>query len=165
MRKFNIVTLSSDQKLSDPVTVITGGIALLTSLFPNIFGGSRKRLSNEDWLTLIPGAGYWTTQLREYLKTRIHYDVDFTTNVLPFSKHFANLQRDAGGFCNGCSNDAAYQKLLNVLNQEKSTGGNSPVGVTPGGYGLTTDWNSLIPLAIGGLVLVAIMKSPKRGKK
>lgn len=180
MRKFNIVTLSANQRLADPVSVITGGVALLTSLFPNIFGGGRKRLSNEDWLTLIPGAGYWTTQLREYLKTRIHYDVDFTTNVQPFTVQFVadnnavicpktyTFQNPPGNNPGGGGTSGwtpCLTAFYSILNKEKSTGGNSPVGITPGGYGLTTDWSSLIPLAIGGLVLVALMKSPKRGKK
>lgn len=165
MKRFNIVTLSSKHsRLADPVTVITAGVSILSQLFPNIFGGARKQLTESDWLQLIPGAGFYTTQLRNYLKTRIKYDVDFTNNVLPFSQQFSFNMRDAGGFCNGCSNDAAYQKLLSVLDKEKSTGGTSPIGITPGGYGLTTDWSSLIPLAIGGVVLVLAMKTKKKRK-
>lgn len=165
MNRFKIVTLSANhRRLADPVTVITASVGLLGQLFPNIFGGNRKRLTESDWLQLIPGAGYYTTQLRNYLKTRISYDVDFQNNVLPFSQQFAYNLRDAGGFCNSCSNEQAYSKLLSVLNQEKSTGGNDPVGITPGGYGLTTDWSSLIPIGVIGLVLVAALKTKKRKK-
>lgn len=173
-RLFDILTLSANHKsLNDPVTVITAGVSVLSQLFPNIFGGSRKKLSESDWLALMPGAGYWTTQLRNYLKARINYDVDFTTNVQPFTNNFIYDNRkqicpnipdscwtyNQTGSCTQC-----VQTFYNILSKEKSTGGNSPVGITPGGYGMTLDYSTLIPIAIGGVILVMLMKN-KKGKK
>lgn len=161
-RLFDIVTLSDRNggRLNDPVSIITGGVAILNQLFPNIFGGGRKRLTNEDWLQLIPGAGYWSTRLREYLKTRIHYDVDFQRNVLPFSQQFAYDNRNA--ICSNCNDEQRYQTFLNLLKQESQTGGTSPIGITPGGVGLTVDYSTLIPIAVIGLGLVFIMKTKKK---
>ena len=160
-RFFDIVTLSANHKrLSDPVTVITSGVAILSQLFPNIFGGNRKRLTETDWLQLFPGAGYWTTSLRNYLKAHIHYDTDYTANVLQYSKDF--VYNNASQLCGGVYTDACYSKFLGMLQTEKNTGGNSPIGITPGGYGLTTDYSTLVPLAIGALALVFLMKSKKK---
>lgn len=179
MKKFNIVTLSSKhRKLSDSNSpdisgVITGGIGILTNLFPNIFGGNRKLLTDSDWLQLMPGAGYWTTQLRNRLKSTIKYDTDFQTNVQAFTNNFIYENRkqicpkipdscwayNQTGSCTEC-----VQTFYAILNKEKSTGGTSPIGITPGGYGLTSDWSTLIPLAIGGIVLVAAMKTKKKRK-
>jgi len=170
-RLFNIVSLSSNQRrLNDPVSIITGGVAVLTQLFPNIFGGARKRLTETDWLTILPGAGYWTTSLRNYLKARIHYDVDYVNNALQFTKDFV-FERpmeicgltDWGGSASP-RYEACYQSFLQKLQTEKNTGGQSPVGITPGGYGLTANYSSLIPLAIGAAALVILMKTPKRKK-
>lgn len=179
-RLFNIVSLSSNQRrLGDPVTILTGGVAVLTQLFPNIFGGARKRLSDSDWLTLIPGAGYWSTKLRNYLKTRIHYDTDFTANVQPFTLQFVSenhalicprtytFQNPPGSNPGGGGSQGwlpCYQKLLSLLQQETATGGNAPIGITPGGFGGSLDYSTLVPLAIGAAILVILMKTPKKKK-
>lgn len=178
-RLFDIVTLSSRQsRLADPITILTGGVAVLSQLFPNIFGGARKRLTDSDWLTLIPGAGYWSTKLRNYLKTRIHYDVDFANNVQPFTIHFVSLnhelicprtytfQNPPGSNPGGTNENwsVCYSRLLSLLQQEAYTGGNSPIGITPGGYGGTLNYSSFVPLAIGAAVLVILMKTPKKRK-
>lgn len=166
--RFSILTLSDNNRyqiksrLGDPISIITAGASVLNSLFPNIFGGNRKELTNSMWLELIPGSGYYTTALRNYLKTRIKYDVDFVTNALPFSQQFAFNLRDSGELCPNCDNTQAYQNFLNVLNKEKQTGGNLPIGQTPGGFGSTLDLSTLVPLAIGGVVLVMLMKNKKR---
>lgn len=160
-RLFDIITLSSShRRLNDPVSIITGGIAVLSQLFPNIFGGSRKRLTESDWLQLLPGAGYWTTSLRNYLKARIHYDTDYTNNTLQFSKNF--VYENASQICGGPYTDACYSKFLQMLKTETQTGGNSPIGITPGGYGGTIDYSTLMPLAIGAVAIVLLMKSKKK---
>lgn len=160
-RLFDIITLSARHKrLNDPVTILTGGVAVLTQLFPNIFGGGRKRLTNDDWLQLIPGAGYWSTRLREYLKTRIHYDVDFSRNVLPFSQQFAFDNRAT--ICGSKNNEQCYAAFLELLKTESLTGGQSPIGVTPGGVGLGLDYSTLIPIALGGVLLVMLMNKKKK---
>ena len=49
-----------------------------------------------------------------------------------------------------------------LLEKEKLTGGTSPVGLTPGGFGATLDYSTLLPLAVGAFVLVMIMKKKKQ---
>lgn len=160
-RLFDIITLSSKHsRLNDPVTIITSGIAVLSQLFPNIFGGGRKQLTNDDWLQLIPGAGYWSTRLREYLKTRIRYDVDFSRNVLPFSQQFAFDNRAT--ICGTKNNEQCYAAFLELLRTESQTGGQSPIGITPGGIGQTINYSTLVPIAIGGVLLVLLMNSKKK---
>lgn len=170
-RLFDIVTLSSrDRGLADPVSVITGGVAILSQIFPNIFGGGRRRLNNQDWLQLFPGAGYWTTALRNYLESRIHYDVDLK-NIQPFTNDFIwdNRKQICPGVPDSCwtynqpgSCLECVQALYKALDQEKKTGGNSPVGLTPGGIGQTIDWSLVAPLAIGGVFLALAIKKKKR---
>lgn len=166
-RLFDIVTLSSShRRLADPITIITGGLGVLTQLFPNIFGGGRKRLTDADWLELLPGSGYWTTALRNYLKATIHYDNNLE-NMQQFTKNF--VYERPGEICgvtgwNGSDFMQCYSKFLKILQTEKNTGGNSPVGITPGGYGQTIDYSTLMPLAIGAVALILVMKSKKRKK-
>jgi len=171
MRKnyFHIATLQSRHRsLKDPVTILTGGVALLSQLFPNIFGGARKRLTESDWVTILPGAGYWTTTLRNYLKSRIHYDVDYVNNALQFTKDFVyERPMEVCGLTNwgGAASPrfaGCYASFLEKLQTEKNTGGTSPVGITPGGYGGTIDYSTLMPLAIGAVALVLLMKSKKK---
>lgn len=171
MRNFEILTLKDNQmkyaRLNDAVSIITAGASILSQIFPNIFGGSRKRLTAEDWNQLIPGNGFWTVQLRNYLATRIHYDVDFQTNVQPFTIQFVADHK--AGICPTFNTDnhnwtACYQKFLQMLKQETQTSGNLPVGQTPG-ISSGFDWNTIIPIALIGLVAVAVLKKNKRGRK
>lgn len=185
MRKnyFHIATLQSrhrnlkEGENVDPVTILTGGVAILSQLFPNIFGGGRKRLTDADWIQLIPGAGYWSTKLRNYLKARIHYDVDFPVNVQNMTLQFVSenhnqicprtytFQNPPGPNPGGGGSQGwlpCYQKLLTILQTENNTGGQSPIGITPGGFGGTLDYSTLMPLAIGAIALVILMKSKKK---
>lgn len=177
-RLFDILTLSSNHRsLKDPLTILTGGVAVLTQIFPNIFGGGRKLLTEDNWLQLIPGAGYWTNELRNYLKSRIKYDIDFAPNIKNFTLQFVSENHNqicpgtytfqtipgenpGGGGAAGWL--PCYERLLQILQEEKQTGGNKPIGITPGGYGLTADYSTLVPLAIGAVALVFLMKSKKR---
>lgn len=175
---FHIATLQSRHRsLKDPVTILTGGVALLSQLFPNIFGGARKRLTENDWTLLIPGAGYWSTRLRNYLKARIQYDTDFTANVQPYTLQFVSenhqqicprtytFQNPPGSNPGGGGSQGwlpCYEKLLSILQTESNTGGNSPIGITPGGFGGSLDYSTLMPLAIGAIALVVLMKSKKK---
>lgn len=182
-RLFDIVTLSGNNRNLkevanvDPITILTGGVAVLSQIFPSIFGGNRKRLTEADWLQLIPGAGYWSTKLRNYLKTRIQYDVDFANNTQPFTLQFVSENHNSicprtytfqnpPGVNPGGGGSAGwlpcYEMLLSKLRQEQETGGNSPIGITPGGYGGTIDYSTLMPLAIGAIALVFLMKSKKK---
>ena len=171
--RFNIMTLQDNYRLGDPVTIITAGVGILSSLFPNIFGGNRKRLTDADWLQLFPGSGYWTSALRNDLKTHIHYDVDFPGNVSDFTKYFVDRKRSDiipslpayPATITGEQYQQAYKTFLEYLALEKQTGGNSPVGQVPGGYGQTVDWSKFIPIAIGGIVLIVAMKNKKGSRK
>ena len=159
-RLFDIVTLSDRSRLADPITILTGSIAVLSQLFPNIFGGNRRRLTESDWIQLLPGAGYWTTSLRNYLKARIHYDTDYQTNILQYSKNF--VYENASELCGGTYSENCYSNFLQKLKTETATGGNAPIGITPGGYGQTLNPSLLIPLAVGAVVLVLAMKAKKK---
>ncbi len=165
-KTFRIQTLSDNVRLGDPVAVITGGMALLTSLFPNIFGGGRTKLTRAHWIELMPGNGSWTTALRTYLAGAIHYDNNLE-NIQEYTKYFVhenqaqickemNLQNYPGQYSNEC-----FTRFLQILREETYTGGTSPVGQIPGGYG-TINWASVIPFAIGGIVLIALFKNKKR---
>lgn len=154
--------------LGDPISDILGGsLGILSTIFPNIFGGTRKALTSDYWLQILPGAGYWTTQLRNYLSSRIHYDVDYIKNALPFTKDFVYLNPQIcgrSGWQPGMDTEfmTCYSKLLQMLADERNTGGTSPIGITPGGYGGGIDYQTLVPLGIGAFILVLLMKSKKK---
>jgi len=166
---FGIMTLSDNNRLNDPVSVITAGVTLLSSLFPNIFGGGRKRLTDADWLELIPGSGYWTTALRNKLKSAINYNNNLD-NIQPFTRYFVDEHRSEiiptlppyPAQINETQYQAAFTKFMKILEQERNTGGTSPIGQTPGGIGGTLDYSTIVPLAIGAFALIMVMKSKKR---
>lgn len=161
-RLFEIQTLSDYNRLGnggggvDPFTIITGSLAVLTGLFPGIFGGSRKRLTDRDWMTLFPGNGMWTVRLRNYLKNTIHYDTDWS-NVEPFTRNFVYENM---GAIPGANFTAKFKNFLEIIAEEKYTGGGSG-GHIPGIPG-TLDWSTLIPLALGAGLLIVIMKKKKK---
>lgn len=178
---FEIVTLQENNRLNDPVAIITGGAAVLSQIFPNIFGGSRKRLTDADWFQLIPGSGYWSTKFRNYLKGIIKYDTDFTSTIQHFTTVFVadnnaqvcpetyTFQNPPGTHPGGTGGSTGWEpctaKFLQLLKLEQSTGGNLPIGQTPGGFGGTVDWSAILPLAIGGIILVAAMKSKRKTRR
>ena len=153
----------------DPFAVITGGIGVLSNLFPNIFGGARKKLTSADWLQLIPGSGHWTTKLRNYLAIRIHYDVDAVANIQPFTVTFvwnngAQICGHAKGTWGAAGPDTeqkCMQRFFDILREEQRTGGTSPIGQTPGGFGSTINYESLILLGGGLLLAMAVFKKKK----
>jgi hypothetical protein len=170
---FDIVTLSDRNysRLADPVTIITGGIGLLQSLFPNIFGGARHRLTDSDWLQLIPGNGIVTNALRNYLKTRIHYSEDLQKidpgsgfpNLEAFTRyyagHFVNTWCPDGS-CQGNPPEVLMPKFYDILRRESI--GQSPIGTIPGFFpGGSTDWGTVA--IIGGLVVLFLALN--KGKK
>ncbi|MBK9285052.1 MAG: hypothetical protein IPM51_12165 [Sphingobacteriaceae bacterium] len=169
-RMYEIVTLQDRNNLADPVSIITGGVAVLSQIFPNIFGGGRRRLNSQDWIQLIPGSGFWSTKLRQYLEARIHYDADLG-NIQPFTAAFVwdNRRQICPAVQDSCweynkpeSCIECMRAFYAILNEESRTGGMSPVGQTPGGFGQTINWSAVLPIAIGGVVLVMAMKTKKR---
>jgi hypothetical protein len=177
-RLFEIQTLSDRnyKRLGDPVTIITGGLALLTSLFPSIFGGSRKTLTNEDWLKLLPGNGYLTSSLRSTLQSRIHYDVDVykvdpntgKTNMelvtIYHAQHTA-LDWCPDGSCQGNPESVLMPKYYALLRKESVSGGTSPIGTVPGfisGFG-GLDLSTI--LLIGGGLFLLLTLTKKKSKR
>jgi len=163
MKKFTIQTLQDGETPMDPITIITGGVALVSSIFPNLFGGGRKKLTSSDWLQLLPGSGYWTSALRSHLSKTIHYDSDLK-NMEEFTKYFVDENKTQ--ICGGtpCSFTDAFQKFAQILKQEKMTGGSSPVGSYPGGIGgASINYNEII--VYGGIALLAITLLSKSKKK
>ena len=157
-------------RLGDPVTVITAGVSLLSQIFPNIFGGSRKRLTQSDWLELIPGNGYWTTKLRNHLAGVIHYNTDvnkinaqcgYITNLQCFTQHFVSQNKVAMGL-GQYSGDLLMQKFYQLLETERLTGGTQPGGQVPqfisgAGMSIPLEW-----LLIGGLGLAFVLSRGRR---
>ena len=169
-RLFEIQTLSERHRLADPIAILTAGMGTLTALFPNIFGGSRKELTSTDWLELIPGSGHWTTMLRNYLASRIHYDVDAVTNIQPFTTVFVweNGQQICGhpkgtwGAAGAGTEQKCMRRFYDIIREEAMTGGSSPVGQTPGGFGATINYETLLLVGGGLLLVMAITKKKKR---
>jgi hypothetical protein len=175
MRPFKIQTLSdrSYSRLGDPIvvsTVITAGASLLGQLFPNIFGGTRKRLNDQDWLQLIPGNGLWTTRLRNYLKAIIKYDTDLTkivagtgeTNLQVFTRYFAYENKIALGLGSYPNNKTIEPPFFDILKKEASgiPSSNVPGYISGTGFSIPTEW-----LLIGAGVLVLVMAKKKRRRK
>ena len=155
-RLFEIQTLSDYTTLGDPVTVLTGSIAVLSQLFPNIFGGGRIRLTNAHWMEMFPGNGMWTVRLRNYLSSTIHYDVDMQ-NVEQFTRYFVDINKNS---IPGSNFTEKFQNLLNIIAEEKYTGGKSPGGMIPGIPG-GIDYSTLLPIGLGVVILVLMMKNKK----
>ena len=168
-RLFDIATLSdcigcdenynsSYTSLSEPIAILTGGIAILQSIFPNLFGGGRRPLTSADWIMMFPGNGNWTVRLRMYLSEHIHYDADLP-NIAEFSRYFVDENKTAICGINVAFNDC-YQQFLQIIEQEKFSGGTLPIGSIPGMPG-TFNYAALMPWLIGGLALAFIMKKKK----
>lgn len=170
-RLFEIQTLSDNITLNDPVTVITGAAGVLLQLFPNIFGGNRKRLTDSDWLQLLPGNGTLTTALRNYLKTRIHYDVDVykmagdKTSIQLYTEIFADENEDLWCPTKGCWKGSVSMPIFySILQKEALTGGTQPYGSVPGFISGFNDVNLQTILLIGGGLLLLFALNKKKRK-
>jgi len=160
MRDFEILTLS-DHKLgkyrglNDPVSIIVGGMSVIGQLFPNFFGGDRRLLTSADWRQLFPGSGMWTVRLRNYLAKTIHYDVDLK-NIELYTRFF--VDENKSGICGaGVPFSQCYSTFLSIIEQEKFTGGKLPFGNIPGIQG-GLDYASILPFAIGGIILLLLLR-------
>lgn len=146
-------------RLGDPVTIITGGIGILSQLFPGLFGVARRRLNPSDWIKLFPGDGEWTVKLRTYLASRIHYDVDLK-NIQPFTDiEFITEYRNQIPGCGGKADQNCIQSLYSILQQEQRA-------QTPGGayYTEPTSNLSLLLLGVGALFLIT-QANKKKGRR
>jgi len=174
MKTFKVATLSNYVTLGDPFTAI---LSTLPSIF-NLF--SKTPLSMNDLNVIFPGSGYWTTALKTYLMQHIAWKDDklqanldqklkaFIQNV--YSKSECLEERGAGCFqiktypdvyeCDACT-----QKFFNVLEQEKKSGGYSPVGKYPGTLFGGSSLSTYLPWIVGGGILILLLNKKKRGRK
>ena len=159
----------------DPVTIITGGIGLLTQLFPGIFGNSQPLLTDQEWLEIIPGNGYITSSLRTWLKSHLGRKSDLTRI---FSSGKPGLEHHTIGFaqsksmlwcpdgsCQGNPESVLMPKFYAALKKESYTGGNLPIGTVPnfisgfGGLNVST-----ILLIGGGVFLLYALTNKKKSR-
>lgn len=143
----------------DPASLLAigqGAMTVLQQLFPKIFGTSRRRLTDSDWNTLIPGNGEWHNRLRQHLKNTIHYDTDAVNNITPFTADFA------------ARNGLTMQQLQSYLEQEARMAGYSTVPDLPysdpnvGGTGSFFLSTNTLLLIVGGIALFSLMRSNRR---
>ena len=136
-KSFSIATLSGLENnlgalAQDPITIITAGSAFLQTLFPNLFGSNRTRLTMSDWQKILPGSGYWTVKLRAYFNEHIHYDTNLD-NMAEFTKYFVhNNQQEICGIPNYPApyDPSCLDKFYSLLQNESVSGGTGIPGVT-----------------------------------
>jgi hypothetical protein len=154
----------------DPITIITGGLAILNQLFPNLFGKPAIPVTDSDWQKMFPGNGYWTSLLRNYLKSMIPNTRDLH-RLEKYTGYFVwanrqNIAPEVPSSCYPYDNPhlcpQAMGKFFALLKKEQATGGNYPVGQFPGGLG-GFDMQTL--LLVGGGVLLLAFLSKRNGSK
>jgi len=190
-RTFTIATLADNNRLGEPISILTAGLGLATQLFPNIFGSNRRALTSADWDKLFPGNGYYSVLLKTYLSQRIKYDVD-TKFLYPFNHQGINMRgaiadfvvanaaqicpdytAGAGGTNRACWSDGRNELVCQpcmtifskILQQEQYSGGNQPVGQYPGGMFSGTLDMSTILLVGGGLLALVLLSKKSKAKK
>lgn len=149
-RLFEIQTLSDHNRLGVPIIpVITGGVAIFESLFPNLFGGrSLKQIAIDERNAVIA--------------TRNSFFSIYGI-MLPDQMIIGLLQPiwNAGG-----SGTQQWQRMVTFYNQNKIAleEAKSRTQKLPGGIISSGVYSQsyLIPLILGGVVLVLIMKKKKK---
>lgn len=156
-RFFEIQTLSDRNypRLADPVTIITGGIALFTSLFPNFFGSERATMA--DFNKLFPSNGYWTVKFKNFLLSKLKYQKDITRDLLMYTVEF--VQINSREICNSSYSSDCLNQFYNILRKEESTGGSSPVGNV---FGSGINYETLMYIGLGVLAVALLTKSKKK---
>ena len=174
-RLFEIQTLSDRvyPRLGDLIPILTAGVGFLTQMFPSIFGGNRKILTEADWMALVPGNGYITARLRTYLASVIRYDTDVKriapsgkTNLeaqtIYFAQHYS-LDWCPDGSCQGNSESVLMPKFYSLLRKEAA--GQGQQGNVPGFMQAGFDFAKALPyLAVGVLALLILNKKKSRKK-
>ena len=154
---FEIQTLSSYQRLADPVTVITGIATILPSLFPGLMGS--ERLTMDHLNKLFPGNGFYTSQYKNWLLQRVKYLKDLERDLHMYTGKF--IEANMSAFCNGGTGSQCWQGFYKVLQTESVTGGSQPVGnIFGGGF----DYQTLLLIG-GGVLLLALLSKKKSRKK
>ena len=148
----------------DPITIITGGFAIIQGIL-GLFGGSR-RLTQADWQKLFPANGYWTSRLRNYLSNTIHWDTDLK-NISQFTLNFVheNLGALSGGKYVNLQQGLPASEFNAVVNQFYKYLQDEAQGIqTPGGVGFA-GMGDLFPIVlVGGLVWFLVSDS-KKGRR
>ncbi len=154
MRAFEILTLSDHtlgkyKGLADPITIISGTIGFLTSMFPNIWGGrSREQIQADEMASML---FHQAAFLREH-------------NIqLPQSVVVAVLRP---GWDLGENGSQLWQRIIvrfyNENREALLNAGKTPYGTAPGGiftpYGNLTAY---LPYLVGGIALILILKRKK----
>jgi len=173
-QNFRIATLSSNARLSEPVAIITAGVGLIQSLFPN-FLSSPEPLSDSELSNLFPGGGYWTTQIKNYLKARTKWKKDMaywfphTGGGGAYSRGYIaqfvleNRNAICPGVLDSCWTgtvcETCMQKFADLLKTEQLGGGSTYPGVMAG-FDMTK-----ILLYGGGALLLFTLLNKKKSRK
>jgi len=166
----NYINLRNGETPMDPITIITGGLAVLTQLFPSLFGQPAIPMTDADWVKMFPGNGYWTSLYRNYIKSKIPNTRDLW-RLERFTGYFVwdnrqNIAPEVPSSCYPYDNPhlcpQVMAKFFALLKQEQRSGGNQPIGIFPGGLG-SIDPTTL--LLIGGGVLLLVMLNKKKKKR
>jgi len=171
---FRIATLSNNARLSEPVAIITAGVGLIQSLFPN-FLSSPEPLSDSELNKLFPGSGYWTTQIKSYLKAKTKWKRDMAywfpgTYGGAYSRGYIAqfVLENRNAICPGVQDncwsgtvcEVCMEKFNSLLSAEQLGGGTQFPGMTAG-----FDMQKLLLYGGGALLLFALLKSSKKSNK
>jgi len=166
-RLFEIQTLSDGGTQVDPVTILTGSMAVLTQIFPGLFT-QRQPVTRDTVDKIFPGNGYWTVLLKNFLLEHTAWTVDMRywypfENQAGYIQDFAYSHRmEYAPTCPDFAN-CAWPKFQEILRKEKLSGGNQPVGQYPGGlYSGGIDFTTLALFGGGLALLFALSKKKKR---
>lgn len=145
------------RRLGDPITIITGATALINQLFPNWLGSS-ARSTMQDFISLLPGNGQWTTRFREYLLANIKYQKDISRDMRLYTERFVKMNHSSLYPQTHIDNwGVGEQKFVQILRQEAAGQGTQVYpGIDTGGLAAYLPY-----LLIGGVVLLALNKKKK----
>jgi hypothetical protein len=144
--------LNDYRRLADPVSIILGIGSLIPSLFPNLFGS--EKTSNVVFNKLFPSNGFWTSQYKNYLLSKIKYIKDIERDLHMYTGEF--IQMNQSQICAGKSGTECWENFYALLRQEEIGGGIQP----PGGLNYQT-----LLLVGGGVLLLLALSKKKRGRK
>lgn len=173
-KTFRIATLSSNTRLREPVAIITAGIGLLQNLFPN-FLSSPEPLTDSELSSLFPGSGFWTTQIKNYLKTKTRWKKDMAywfpgTYGGQYSRGYIaqfvleNRAAICPGVIDSCWTgtvcEVCMEKFNKLLQAEQYGAGTQYPGVQAG-----FDMQKLLIYGGGALLVFALLNKTKKSKK
>jgi len=143
--------LSQGEQGMDPVTVILSIGTILPGLFPNLFGSERTNAGVFN--KLFPSNGYWTSQYKNYLLSKIKYIKDIERDLHMYTGEF--IEMNQAQICAGKTGQDCWSNFYAILQQESSTGGLQPVGNI---FGAGINYQTLLLVGGGVLLLLALSK-------